>query len=138
MSEVAVDREFAEKFLKSVDQPLKYGVYFLFHEWWEQAPQQAIDEYLEGIEAIPGAKAFIAEGYLPEPIPLSRIARCAPGTLGHSYHKFIVDNNLEANLARNYRDFNKELHASGKLDRLPEDMSYMMLRGFQIHDFMHI
>ena len=42
MSRAAVDRAFAEKFLTSVDSPLDYGVYFLFHDWWAEAPQDHV------------------------------------------------------------------------------------------------
>ncbi len=133
-----VDRAFAEKFLTSVDRPLEYGVYFLFHEWWDQAPQSAIDAYAKELASLPGADAFMKERYLAEPLSLERLAACAEGTLGHGYHRFIVENDLEANLARNYREFNAELQASGKLDRLPDDMSYAIVRGFQIHDFLHV
>ncbi len=135
---VTVNREFAEKFLKAVDSPMDYPVYFLFHDWFGEAPQPAIDEYLAELAAIPEARQCIDEGFIAEPLSLDALAKCAPGTLGHGYRQFIIDNNLEANLGRNYRDFNEELHASGKLDRLPEDLSYMMVRGFQIHDFLHV
>jgi ubiquinone biosynthesis protein Coq4 len=133
-----IDREFAEKFLQAVDDHTNYPVYFLFHDWFEKAPQSAIDEYLEDLQGLAGARECIDEGFISEPLSLERLASCAPGTLGHGYRKFIVDNKLEANLGRNYRTFNEELHASGKLDRLPADMSYMMVRGFQIHDFLHV
>ncbi|NJN51245.1 MAG: hypothetical protein HC809_05150 [Gammaproteobacteria bacterium] len=133
-----VDREFAEKFMKAVDSPMDYGVYYLFHDWWEKAPQAAIDQYLAELASVPGARQCIDAGFICEPLSLQRLSQCAPGTLGRGYHKFVVDNNLEANLGRNYRKFNEELQASGKLDRLPEDMSYMMVRGFQIHDFQHV
>ncbi|MBL8772621.1 MAG: hypothetical protein JNK30_14660 [Phenylobacterium sp.] len=133
-----IDREFAEKFLKSADTPLDYGVYFLFHEWWEKAPQKAIDAYSRELASIPEAAPFIAQRFISEPLSLERLAQCAPGTLGHAYRRFILDNKLEQNLGRNYRRFNEELTASGKLDRLPPDLSYMMVRGFQIHDFLHV
>ena len=133
-----IDREFAEKFLKAIDHHENYPVYFLFHDWFESAPQSAIDEYLADLGTLPGARECIDEGFISEPLSLEQLATCAPGTLGHGYHKFIVDNQLEANLGRNYRTFNEELHASGKLKRLPADMSYMMVRGFQIHDFLHV
>lgn len=133
-----VDREFAEKFLQAVDDPFDYHVYFLFHDWFEKAPQSAIDEYLAELDSLVGARKCIDEGFISEPLSLERLARCAPGTLGQGYHRFIVENKLEANLGRNYREFNEQLHASGKLDRLPGDMSFMMVRGFQIHDFLHV
>lgn len=133
-----VDRAFAEKFLTSVDSPMEYGVYFLFHDWWDKAPQKAIDAYMKELASLPESRAFIDQGYISEPLSLDTLAQCKPGTLGQGYHKFIVDNKLEANLGKNYRDFNEQLHASGTLDRLPSDMSYMMVRGFQIHDFQHV
>lgn len=133
-----VDREFGEKFLTAVDSPLEYGVYFLFHDWFDQAPQDAIDAYLAELASIPEARECIDEGFISEPLSLERLAQCKPGTLGQGYHKFIIDNKLEANLGKNYRTFNEQLHASGKLDRLPSDLSFMMIRGFQIHDFQHV
>lgn len=136
--EPIVDREFTERFMRAVDRPLEYGVYFLFHDWWAEAPQRSIDSYQTELNAIPGAREFIAEQYIAEPISIERLQACAPGTLGEGYYRFIVDNKLEKNLATNYRNFNGELHKSGKLDRLPADMSYMMVRGFQIHDFQHV
>ena len=133
-----VDRAFAEKFLQAVDDPFDYHVYFLFHEWFEEAPQAAIDEYLAELASLDGARSCIDEGFISEPLSLDRLGKCAPGTLGHAYRRFIVANDLEVNLGRNYREFNEQLHASGKLDRLPSDMSFMMVRGFQIHDFLHV
>ena len=133
-----VDRAFAEKFLTSVDSPMEYGVYFLFHDWWEKAPQTAIDAYMAELASLPESKDFIKQAYISEPLSLEKLANCASGTLGQGYHKFIVDNNLEANLGKNYREFNQKLHESGTLDRLPDDLSYMMVRGFQIHDFQHV
>lgn len=138
MDEPLVDRDFVEKFFRSVDRPLKYGVYQLFHEWWETAPQSAIDAYAAELASIPGAREFLEARHLPAPLPIERLAECAPGTLGHAYHAFIVDNDLLVDLARDYRAFNEQLSASGKLDRLPADMSYAIVRGFQLHDFLHV
>jgi len=133
-----IDEAFAGKFLKSVNTPLDYGVYHLFHEWWDEAPQSAIDAYSRELASIPEAAPLLAEKFIAEPISLDRLAACRPGTLGHAYRAFIIDNGLEQNLGRNYRLFNEELSQSGKLDRLPPDLSYMMVRGFQIHDFLHV
>jgi len=133
-----VDDGFVERFMKSVNTPLEYGVYFLFHDYWEKAPQSAIDAYLEELHKIPGIQQYLEERYIADPLSLARLKQCAPGTLGAGYLKFIVDNNLEENLGKNYRKFNDELRASGKLDRLPDDLSYMMVRGFQTHDFHHV
>ncbi len=138
MAQTKVGRGFASKVLRAVDDPMEYGVYLLFHDWWQEAPQEAIDAYGAELASLPQARSFIDQGYLSEPLSMTRLGACAPGTLGHGYHEFVVQNNLEANLGRNYREFNEQLHQSGRLDRLPPDMSYMMIRGFQTHDFQHV
>ncbi len=122
----------------AVDRPMDYGVYFLFHDWWQEAPEEAIEGYMQELNAIPNAREFLDQRYISDPVPLARLAECDEGTLGRGYHDFVVDNQLEVNLARNYHDFNKQLHDAGNLERLPEDMSYMMVRGFQIHDMQHV
>ena len=58
--------------------------------------------------------------------------------MGHGYHRFVVDHGLEANLARNYREFNEQLRDAGTLDRLPDDVSFTIVRGFQLHDMLHV
>lgn len=133
-----VDTDFVEKFMKSVNTPLDYGVYFLFHDFWENANQHAIDQYLKRITKMPEAKKWLEDKHIPEPLKMERLEECAPGTLGHGYRNFIIKNNLEANLGRNYKAFNEELGKAGKLKRLPEELSYMMVRGFQLHDFHHV
>lgn len=133
-----VDRDFVERFMWAVDRPMEYGVYFLFHDWWAEAPTKAIDAYMEQLHAIPGATEFLKEKDIPEPTEVARLEACEPGTLGKAYYDFVVENNLMEKFAVDYRAFNEKLHASGKLDRLPEDMSYMMVRGTQIHDYQHV
>ena len=138
MKDPIVDRAFAEKFLTAVDRPFDYGVYLLFHDWWAEAPQEAIDAYAATLMTIPGAQEFVDEAYLAEPLQLADLEGCAEGTLGHAYRSFIVDNDLAENLATDYRAFNEQLTASGTLDRLPTELSYAIVRGFQIHDFLHV
>ncbi len=137
MSDVIVDRQFADKFLTAVDDPFAYHVYFLFHDWWAEAPQSAIDAYEQELRSLPGVEAVLAERFLAEPLTIDDVAGCAPGTLGAAYHDFIVDNDLMENLGKNYREFNEQLTANGALDRMPDDLSFMMVRGFQIHDMLH-
>ena len=138
MAEPIVDRVFAEKFLKAADRPFDYHVYFLFHDFWAEAPQETIDAYMAELNSTAGVDEFLAERHLAEQVDLDDLTDCAPGTLGHGYRSFIVDNGLEANLGRNYRDFNAQLSAEGTLDRLPDDLSYTIVRGFQIHDYLHV
>ena len=42
-----------------------------------------------------------------------------------------------ANLATNYRDLHESLGADGRLDRMPDDLRYTVVRGFMLHDFVH-
>ncbi|MDJ0921789.1 MAG: Coq4 family protein [Henriciella sp.] len=133
-----VDRGFVEKFMISVDRPLDYGVYFLINDWWETATQDAIDAYMEELYAIPGAEDFLREGHIAEPMVVEDLKDYAPGTLGAAYRDFVVENNLMKNFGTDYRKFQKELMASGKLSKMPEEMAYMSVRGTQLHDFMHV
>ncbi len=133
-----VDRDFAEKFLTSVDRPLEYGVYYLFHDWWEGATTEAIDAYLAAIHAIPGATAFLKERFLAPQITIESLKQYPAGTLGHAYREFVEENNLIETFGSNYQSYHQELKESGKLDRMPEDLAYMRLRGTQVHDFLHV
>ncbi len=135
--EPVVDREFAEIFLRNVDDPIKTHVMGMFHGWWEVAPQDAIDQYLELFRAQPGAIDYLAERHLPEPLALEDLAHYQRGTLGHAYRSFIVDNDLMANLATNYRELHEHLGGQGALDRMPDDLRYAVVRGFMLHDFVH-
>ena len=132
-----VDREFAEIFLRNVDDPIKTHVMGMFHGWWEVAPQSAIDQYLELFRRQPGAEAYLAERHLPAPLALDDLVDCEPGTLGHAYRSFIVDNGLTENLATDYRKLHDQLGAEGALDRMPDDLRYAVVRGFMLHDFVH-
>lgn len=133
-----VDRDFAEKFLQAVDAPMRYPVYVLFHEWWDQAPQSAIDAYLAETLKEEGAREALQEKYIGEPLTLAQLEACAPGTLGHAYRRFLLDSKLEENLGKNYRQFYEEMNNSGALDRLPPELGYMVVRAFQVHDFLHV
>ncbi|MEM7276053.1 MAG: Coq4 family protein [Actinomycetota bacterium] len=135
--EPVVDREFAEIFLRNVDDPIKTHVMGMFHGWWEVAPESAIEQYLELFRAQPGAIEYLAERHLPEPLSLDDLADHGPGTLGHAYRSFIVDNDLMANLATNYRELHERLGSAGQLDRMPDDLRYAVVRGFMLHDFVH-
>jgi hypothetical protein len=50
-----IDRAFADKFLRAADAPLDYGVYLLFHDWWAEAPENAIEAYSRELASIPEA-----------------------------------------------------------------------------------
>lgn len=135
--EPVVDRDFAETFLRNVDDPIKTHVMGMFHEWWSVAPESAIEQYLELFRAQPGAADYLAERHLPAPLKLEDLEQYEPGTLGHAYRSFIVDNGLTENLATDYRKLHEHLGGQGALDRMPDDLRYAVVRGFMLHDFVH-
>ena len=133
-----IDREFAQKFLTSITDYDNYGVHLLFNDWWEAAPQKVIDMYVAAIEGHPQQGPLAREGWLAPPVDMERLASCAAGSLGEAYYRFIVDNNLEEQLASGYRDLHDEIKEQGKLERMPEIIQYKVLRGYQTHDMHHV
>ncbi len=133
-----IDRDFAAWFLKSIDNFDDYGVHLLFNEWWTKAPQHAIDTYVAAIETHPEQGPLAREGWLAEPADVDRLSRCAPGTVGEAYHRFIIDNGLEARLAVGYRELHEQMRLDGKLERMPAVLQYKVLRGYQTHDLHHV
>jgi ubiquinone biosynthesis protein COQ4 len=59
------------------------------------------------------------------------------GSLGRGYFEFLTSNGLEKNLATHYKLLHDHLAAVGQLDRMPEDLTYAIIRGFQSHDILH-
>lgn len=135
--EPVIDREIGELFLRNADDPLRTHVMGLVHEWWESAPQSAIDQYADNLRALPGADAFLAERYLPPLITLDDLARCPEGSLGDAYRHWIVDNGLEPNLTQKQHRYFFGLLESGRLDRMPDDVRYAFVRGYMLHDLLH-
>lgn len=132
-----VDREFAAEFLKSVDDPGSHGVHILFNQFWRYAPDEVVTSYQEQFNAIEACAAHDESRHYPEPTTLERLESCPDGSLGAALHEFIVANGLEENLAINYRVFHKALEDNGMLDGMPEQFRYTVLRGFQLHDYLH-
>lgn len=133
-----IERGFGEKFLKSVDNFYSHGIDWLFNEWWESAPADAIAKYEAAILDHPEHGPFAREGWLAPDLRLATLDHYQPGTLGHAYRAFIVDNDLVELLAAGYRVRHDELVRSGKIDRMPPALAYKVLRGFQTHDFHHV
>lgn len=133
-----VDRVFGEKFLTSIDDFYGYGVHLLFNEWWETAPQDVIDKYVDAIEGDPEQGPLArAEFYAPS-FSLQMVEHCAPGTLGAAWRAHMVENGLAEKLADGYRALTEEIAATGKLDRMPRVIRYKVLRGYQTHDLHHV
>ena len=130
--------EFAQKLLRTIEDPNDYGVHLLFNDFWSHAPDDVIAKYAADCERDEALAAFIADEYYGEPVTVKRLAGCAAGTLGHALHGFITVNGLEEKLATNYKAFHEALAQNGLLDRMPVQLHYAVIRGFQLHDFLHV
>ena len=135
---VTLDREFAASLLKTFDDPGQHGVHLLFNEWWRFAPSEVIEKYVEDFQKVPQQQAFLDDHYFSDPLDIESLGRLPTGSVGRAYHDFIVLNGLEKNIAVNYRQFHDSLAASGQLDRMPPELRYAIIRGFQIHDLLHV
>lgn len=133
-----IERKFGEKFLQSVDDFYAHGIDWLFNEWWETAPADAITKYEAAIADHPEQGPLAREGWLAPDFRLATLDGCAPGSLGHAWRRFMVDNGLVEHLAAGYRARHDALLDSGKIARMPAIMQYKVLRGFQTHDLHHV
>jgi ubiquinone biosynthesis protein Coq4 len=130
--------EFVRNLVRTFDDPDEHGVHLLFNEWWAHAPGYTVERYLRMFLATPGVDRFLAERYLADPISLEAPAAMPEGSLGRGYHAFLTANGLEKNLATRYKKLHDAVAAAGHLDRMPEEMKYAVIRGFQIHDLLHV
>ncbi len=73
---------FVENMVRTFNDSNEHGVHLLFNEWWPHAPDVTIERYLANFRAMPGADAFLAEGYLRRPQIDARGADGAAGGLG--------------------------------------------------------
>jgi ubiquinone biosynthesis protein COQ4 len=133
-----LDRTFATNLLRTFDDPAEHGVHMLFNAWWQYAPDEVIAKYAADFAAIPEQRAFLDAHYFSEPLNLEQLGALKRGLFGRDYHDFIVLNGLEKNIATNYRQFHDMLSSIGQLDRMPRELHYAIIRGFQIHDMLHV
>lgn len=130
--------EFVENLVRTFDDPDRHGVHLLFNEWWAHAPQETIDGYLAGVRETPGADRYLADRHLAPQTTLEELEQMPTGSLGRGYYDFLTSNGLEKNLATNYGKLHEFMSHSGQLDRMPDDLKYSIIRGFQIHDLLHV
>lgn len=129
---------FGKLFLQTVNETEKNPVHLLFNQWWQYAPAEVTEAYLEGVRRNPHNAELVSGDRYAAPLELEELATLPVGSLGRAYHDWVVDNGLTAQIAMNYRQFHEMLVASGQLDGMPEPMQYAVLRGFQTHDFQHV
>ena len=82
--------------------------------------------------------AWFADGYLGDDPDFDALLGLPADALGFQYAQHIVGNNLSRTLARDYRDAHESLDAAGRLDDMPVEVKYAVVRGFQVHDYFHI
>jgi ubiquinone biosynthesis protein Coq4 len=130
--------EFVQNMVRTFNDSDEHGVHLLFNEWWPHAPDFTIGRYLKNFLATPGAEEFLRQRYFADPISLDALEAMTPESLGRGYYGFLTTNGLEKNLATNYKRLHDAVAAAGQLDRMPEEMRYAVIRGFQIHDILHV
>ena len=133
-----INDEFADLLLTTFNDPGKNPVHLLFNQWWQHAPESVKQAYVDRFLNDPALASFVSERHYGDPVDLAEMKALPAGSLGQTYHDWIVDNGLTAAIATNYRQFHDSLEASGSLDGMPEALRFAVLRGFQTHDFMHV
>lgn len=133
-----ISEQFAGLLVATFNDPGQHPVHVLFNQWWQHAPDEVKQGYVDAFLAEPRYVAFVEARYYGEPVSLDEMGALPVGTLGRSYRDWIVGNGLEAQIATNYRVFHEALEASGMLDGMPEPLRYAVLRGFQTNDFQHV
>ncbi len=133
-----ISDEFAELLVATFNDPDAHPVHVLFNQWWAHAPAEVKDGYVQQFMDDPELAAFVDEGHYAAPLDLEELRALPDGSLGRTFHDWIVDNDLAAQIAMDYRRFHDYLEAQGQLEGMPEAMKYAVLRGFQTHDFQHL
>jgi ubiquinone biosynthesis protein Coq4 len=114
---------FVQTLLAQIREPSAERVIALERLAVRLARPDDIDGYLRAARAAPATERMLRERFLPAPYTVDSLARCEPGTLGHSYRRHMVDNGLSA-------DFFPPIEPQ-------TDDAYYRLRMFQTHDIWH-
>ncbi len=133
-----INDEFATLLVATFNDPSKHPVHLLFNQFWQYASDEVKDAYVKAFEDDPKLTRLASGADYADPLELDELAALPAGTLGRTFHDWIVDNNLTATIATDYRRFHEALEAAGMLDGMPEAMKFAVLRGFQTHDFQHV
>ncbi|MDG2332708.1 MAG: Coq4 family protein [Myxococcota bacterium] len=90
---------------------------------------------LAGFDALalnaPQAKEMLEDRYLSPSPDVEELASLADGSLGREFARYLVDNDLDANLLR-------ESAFIGAHRARGTDPGYLAERGFQLHDLFHV
>jgi ubiquinone biosynthesis protein COQ4 len=133
-----LDEKIAENFLRLVADSQKNGVPEMHFRLWRHASDEIRRKYLNKFLADPATRAWIDEGYLADDPEFDALLKLPHDSLGFLYARHIVDNKLNKTIASDYRRAHEKLEAEGKLEGMPAEVRYAALRGFQLHDILHI
>jgi ubiquinone biosynthesis protein Coq4 len=133
-----MDDKLAANFIRLIDDSAANGVPEIHFRFWRRADESAKEQYLANFRNDAAAMAWFEEGYLGDDPDYDELLTLPADTLGYQYARHIIDNGLSRTLARDYRDAHEAMDAAGKLDDMPAEVKYAVVRGFQIHDYFHI
>ena len=133
-----IDDEFGQRLLLAFNAPRDLPVHQLFNEWWAHVPADVAQSYVDLLMADDAFRSFIDEGRYGQSLDLDALGNFPDGSLGRCYRDWIADNGLAAAIATDYRQFHDRLERSGRLDGMPTELRFAILRGFQVHDFLHV
>ncbi len=133
-----ISETFGAKFLATVNDTAARPVHLLFNQWWNEAPDDVKQQYLDIFLGDPVYRAWYEAGEYAAPVDFDALRDLPAETLGRRYHDWIIDNGLTKQIATDYGDFHRMLKASGALDGMPDEMQFAVLRGFQVHDVLHV
>jgi ubiquinone biosynthesis protein COQ4 len=133
-----LDGTVADNFLRFANDNQTNGVPELHFRFWKEGDEQARQRYVERFRADERAMAWVDEGYQANDPDVDELLGLGPDTLGHQFARHLLDNGLSRTIASDYRTAHEDLAAKGVLDSMPHEIQYAVLRGFQIHDWMHI
>jgi len=113
-------------------------IHLMFNEWWRHAPDDVVRTYVDSLTTDPDLANLVSgEQYAP-PVVLDDLRRLPDGSFGRAYCDWLVDNDLNPEIAIDYRRWHLELAAAGELDDMPEPVRHAVVRLFQTHDFQHV
>ena len=133
-----MDEAVSENFLRLVSDTQKNGVPEMHFRLWNHATDEVREKYVKSYRTDPEKIRWIDEHYLGDDPDFDALIKLPANTLGHLYAKHIIDNNLNKKIASMYAGAHLALDEEGKLAGMPMEAKYAVLRGFQIHDVLHI
>lgn len=133
-----MDEAVAANFLRLVADSRTNGVPEMHFRLWRRSSEELRQKYLANFRASPEAVAWFEQGYLGQDPDFGDLLHFPPESLGYLYARHIVDNGLNQTIAGDYRRAHEQMEVEGKLEGMPAEVRYATLRGFQIHDVLHI